>query len=241
MTEHEKLLSHYFETWNEANDERREALAGSVLHESATYADPSMSATGPGEFAARIGAFRTQYPGLRFERVGAIDTVGASVRFAWRLIDDAGRQFAAGTDMAECGFDGRFTRVTGFIDSALSLPAWGVEKFAAFWAAPDFTQPATELATGIRGYWPGMVTPLEGIEAYARPLHALLHRVPDFRLAVADHASRGDTVFIRWIATGTLEGKPLRFEGTDCVRHRDGQVVENRIYCDHPLVRALNA
>jgi hypothetical protein len=26
----------------------------------------------------------------------------------------------------------------------------------------------------------------------------------------------------------------------DCVRHSNGQVYENRIYCDHPLIRELN-
>jgi hypothetical protein len=33
---------------------------------------------------------------------------------------------------------------------------------------------------------------------------------------------------------------PLRFEGVDCVRHSNGQVYENRIYCNHPLIQALN-
>jgi hypothetical protein len=78
------------------------------------------------------------------------------------------------------------------------------------------------------------------VEAYVRPLHELLRRVPDFRLEVADYASRGDTVFIRWIATGTQGDMTLRFEGVDCVRHGNGQVYENRIYCNHPLIQALN-
>jgi hypothetical protein len=82
--------------------------------------------------------------------------------------------------------------------------------------------------------------PLKGVKAYVRPLHELLRHVPDFRLEVTDYASRADTVFIRWIATGTHGDMPLRFEGVDCVRHSNGRVYENRIYCDHPLIQALN-
>ncbi|HRO61342.1 MAG TPA: nuclear transport factor 2 family protein, partial [Burkholderiaceae bacterium] len=118
---------------------------------------------------------------------------------------------------------------------------WGVEQFARFWAAPDLSRPSNELAPDIEGWWPGMTRPLRGVAEYARPLRKLLARVPDFRLEVAEHASNGDLIFIRWIAHGTDGGKPLRFTGVDRIRQKNGQVVENRIFCDHPLVRALVA
>ena len=122
---------------------------------------------------------------------------------------------------------------------SLLLPDSSVITTTRTWP-PDFSRPSDELAVDIEGYWPGLHAPLKGVEAYVRPLHELLRHVPDFRLEVADHASRGDTVFIRWIATGTHGDVPLRFEGVDCVRHSNGQVYENRIYCDHPLIRELN-
>ena len=81
--------------------------------------------------------------------------------------------------------------------------------------------------------------PLRGVPEYTRPLRKLLARVPDFRLEVAEHASNGEFIFIRWIAHGTHAGEPLEFTGVDRIRHRNGQVVENRIFCDHPLVRSL--
>jgi len=240
MTEHDVLVGRYIDTWNETDSPRRNALAELVLLDGARYTDPMMSSTGPNGFAEMIGAFQAQMPGLTFERVGGIDATGAMVRFSWRLIDATGRQLASGTDIGEFSIDGRFAGITGFLDSKLMGPAWCVEKYAAFWAAPDFSRPTDELAADIEGYWPGLHAPLKGVEAYVRPLHELLRRVPDFRLEVADHASRGNTVFIRWIATGTHGDVPLRFEGVDCVRHSDGQVYENRIYCDHPLIQALN-
>jgi len=240
MTEHVVLVSRYIDTWNETNPSRRNALAGQVLLEGARYTDPMMSSTGPKEFAEIIGAFQAQMPGLTFERVGGIDATGAMVRFSWRLIDASGRQFASGTDIGEFSIDGRFAGVTGFLDSTLMGQPWSVEKYAAFWAAPDFGKPSDELAADIEGYWPGLQAPLKGVKAYVRPLHELLRHVPDFRLEVADYASRADTVFIRWIATGTHGDMPLRFEGVDCIRHSNGRVYENRIYCDHPLIQALN-
>ncbi|WP_438396059.1 nuclear transport factor 2 family protein [Caballeronia sp. DA-9] len=240
MTEHEILVGRYFDAWNEADASRREALAAQLLTENGRYLDPMMNSTGPMEFADMIGAFRSAMPGMRLQPVGGIDATGKMVRFSWRLIDATGRQFASGTDIGEFSIDGRFASITGFIDSALTGRDWSVEKYAAFWAAPDFSKPTNELAANIEGYWPGLDTPLKGVEAYVRPLHELLRRIPDFRLQVADHASRGDMVFIRWIATGTHGDTPLRFEGVDCVRHENGQVYENRIYCDHPLVHALN-
>lgn len=240
MTEHEILVGRYIDAWNETDAPRRERLAAQVLLETGRYIDPMMNSTGHKGFADMIGAFQSAMPGLSFERIGGIDATGQTVRFGWRLIDATGRQFASGTDICDFCIDGRFASITGFIDSALTGRDWGVEKYAAFWAAPDFSKPTDELAADIEGYWPGLDAPLRGVESYVRPLHELLRRVPDFRLEVADHASCGDTVFIRWIATGTHGDVPLRFEGVDCVRHKDGRVYENRIFCDHALVLSLN-
>jgi hypothetical protein len=241
MIEREALVSRYIDAWNEKDPWRRETLAQQVLHETGTYLDPLMNSAGPENFATMIGAFQAQMPAVEFERVGEIDSTGATVRFSWRLIDAAGSQYASGTDFGELAIDGRFARVVGFLDSTLTGKAWSVEKYAAFWAAPDFGKPDDVLAAGIEGYWPGLQAPLKGVQAYLRPLHELLRRIPDFRLEVADYASRGDTIFIRWVATGTEGGMLLRFEGVDCVRHRDGQVYENRIHACHPLLRSLNA
>jgi ketosteroid isomerase-like protein len=113
---------------------------------------------------------------------------------------------------------------------------WHVGLFEQFWSAPRFDLPSDELAPDVRGYWPGQREPRVGITAYVAPLKRLLQRVPDFRLEVADHASDGDVIFIHWVAHGTWQGRPLKFDGVDCIRQRDGRVVENRIFCKHPLI-----
>ncbi len=183
----------YIDTWNETDSSRRSVLAELVLLDGARYTDLMMSSTGPKGFAEMIGVFQAQMPGLKFERVGGIDATGVMVRFSWRLVDAGGRQLASGTDVGEFSIDGRFAGITGFLDSTLIGPAWCVEKkYAAFWVAPDFSRPSDELASDIEGYWPGLQASLKGVEAYVRPLHELLRRVPDFRLEVADYASRGD-------------------------------------------------
>lgn len=118
-------------------------------------------------------------------------------------------------------------------------PRWHVGLFTEFWRAPRLDLPADQLAPDIRGYWPGHRQPHEGIPAYVAPLQRLLQLVPDFRLEVQAHATAGDVTFIRWIARGTWRDEPLDFDGVDVIRQRDGQVIENRIFCCHPLIAAI--
>jgi ketosteroid isomerase-like protein len=113
--------------------------------------------------------------------------------------------------------------------------AWSVEGFAAFWAKPNAARVAMVLTPDVAGYWPRQQKPFLGAEDYVRPIAQLLRLVPDFRLQVEDHGARGDTNFVRWTGTGTLEGEALRCEGVDCLRLRGGKVFENRIYSDHEI------
>lgn len=116
---------------------------------------------------------------------------------------------------------------------------FSVAAFARFWAKPDMSQAGGALAPDVAGWWPGRAEPVRGREAYARPLADLLALVPDFRLEVAEHATEGNVIFIRWIAHGTLAGRPLSFDGVDRIKVRDGQVAENRIVCDHPFIKLI--
>jgi ketosteroid isomerase-like protein len=106
------------------------------------------------------------------------------------------------------------------------------ESFAAFWAKPDLSLPSRELAEDIVGYWPGSDEPLRGREAYVGALRELLVRIPDLTLSVAESASDGEYVFIRWIAHGTGRHGPVEHTGADRIKVRDGRVVENRIFFD---------
>jgi hypothetical protein len=49
---------------------------------------------------------------------------------------------------------------------------------------------------------------------------------------VAEHAERGDVVFIRWVMHATGNHGPFELTGIDRVRTRDGKVAENIIVLD---------
>ena len=108
-------------------------------------------------------------------------------------------------------------------------PAWSVEAFAAFWANPDASLVPPLLTDDIVGYWPGSAEPVRGKEAYTEQIAAILQAVPDFKVAVAEHAETGDFTFVRWIATGTGPKGPFTETGIDRVRTRDGLVAENYV------------
>lgn len=256
----ERLVDAYIECWNATDEHQRREAVARTWADDARYVDPMASARGHDELAELMRAVQAQFPGHRFMRRGSVDVHAGGIRFGWQLAHPHAGVYARGTDFAELAVDGRLRSVTGFLDgtpgqaasvddepSETAAPSggnearWSVERFARFWAAPDLSRPSKELAPDIEGWWPGMAQPLRGVAEYTRPLRRLLERVPDFRLEVAEHASNGDVIFIRWIAYGTDGGKPLRFTGVDRIVQRNGQVVENRIFCDHPLVRSLVA
>jgi len=74
---------------------------------------------------------------------------------------------------------------------------------------------------------------------YSRALAELIELLPDMRLSVAEHATNGDTVFVRWIMRATGRNGPFRFTGIDRIRLRDGRVAENVIRFDSEHLRRL--
>ena len=71
---------------------------------------------------------------------------------------------------------------------------------------------------------------------------SLFAAVPDFHIDALKIAGAGDTVMVRWHATGTFTGapwmgieptgSPLALDGTDCFTVRDGQITENFVVFD---------
>ena len=116
MTNITATVEQYIATWNEADPERRRALAGQVWTDDGSYVDPLMQGRGPDEIAAMIGAAQAQFPGHRFELAFGPDAHHDRVRFAWRLVGDGGPA-AAGTDFATVADDGRLRSVTGFLEA----------------------------------------------------------------------------------------------------------------------------
>lgn len=71
---------------------------------------------------------------------------------------------------------------------------------------------------------------------------SLFAAFPDFHIDVVKVAGAGDTVLVRWHATGTFTGAPwmgieatgshVELDGTDCFTVRNGKIAENFIVFD---------
>jgi hypothetical protein len=65
--------------------------------------------------------------------------------------------------------------------------------------------------------------------------------VPDFRVRVMEYAAQGDVHFVLWEASGTGPEGLFTCTGCDCLRVREGIVLENRITSEHPIFQTLTA
>jgi hypothetical protein len=121
---------------------------------------------------------------------------------------------------------------------------WTVEAFKVFWAKPDASQLShvrAILTDDIVGYWPRPIGVVRGPEAYLRIIENVLKAGPDFSLSVPEHASSGDSHFVRWVAKGTGPEGPYEFTGCDRLRTRNGLVCENYVFCDDPYFARVAA
>lgn len=118
-------------------------------------------------------------------------------------------------------------------------PGWSVERFAEFWSDPRAEDVPRLVTEDVVGLWPGSDEPVRGVIPYSRALAELIELLPDMRLSVAEHATNGDTVFVRWIMRATGRNGPFRFTGIDRIRLRDGRVAENVIRFDSEHLRRL--
>jgi hypothetical protein len=124
----------------------------------------------------------------------------------------------------------------------LTSPTAGfsVENFAQFWAAPDASRVSAELIhEDVVGDWPRAPEPVRGLDAYRDAIAGLLEVVPDLVLEVAEHATNGEYIFIRWIAHATGAAGPFEISGIDRIRVVDGRVKENIIRYDSATFDAL--
>src|SRR5215216_6684209 len=111
------VVDGYITMWNETDPARRRELAGDVFTEDAGYIDPLMSGEGQDGIAAMVAGAQQQFPGHRFELTQGPDAHNDRVRFAWRLVGEAG-PVAAGVDFGLVADDGRLRAVTGFLEPA---------------------------------------------------------------------------------------------------------------------------
>jgi hypothetical protein len=118
--------------------------------------------------------------------------------------------------------------------------AFTVDAFEAFWANPDVSFVGPVLADDIVGHWAGRDEPTHGVDEYTRCIAEIIEALPGMRLAVAEHATNGDVIFIRWILHASGAHGPFQMTGIDRIRVRDGLVVENVIVFDTALFERLS-
>jgi ketosteroid isomerase-like protein len=107
-----------------------------------------------------------------------------------------------------------------------------IEHWAALWANPHPELAARVVTPDVVGYCPGDTEPVRGVTQYKQRIARVVQRFPDLRLEVAEHASNGDFLFVRWIARCTGPEGRLTFSGVDRIQLRDGLVKEIRTYFD---------
>jgi hypothetical protein len=129
--------------------------------------------------------------------------------------------------------------------SVTQTTGWTVQNWIGFWANPDPAIACKRVPTIVRrdvaGYWPATTEPVRGAEAYLQRVLDLLAFVPDLRLTLEEHATNGDSTFVRWTGRGTAPNGPFHCNGVDRIRLLDGLVIENRIISDHAIFRDLAA
>lgn len=121
-----------------------------------------------------------------------------------------------------------------------STPTWSVQGFIRFWDDPDPALVPALLTPDVVGHWPGADEPVRGRQAYTARIEQLLELLPDLRLEVAEHASNGDFVFIRWIMHATGQHGPFEITGIDRIKLQGGLVAENVIVFDTGQFQALS-
>jgi SnoaL-like domain len=118
------------------------------------------------------------------------------------------------------------------MSTARSRLRFSIEHWAAFWANPHPDLAGRIVTPDVVGHCPGDAETVRGATRYKRRVARLLERIPDLRLEVAEHATNGDFLFVRWIAHGTGPDGAFTFSGVDRIQLRDGLVKEIRTYYD---------
>jgi hypothetical protein len=114
---------------------------------------------------------------------------------------------------------------------------FSAEHWTAFWEHPHPDLAARIVTPDVVVTLPGGGEPVRGVRRLTEALAGLLERVPDLRPVLAEHATDGDVLFVRW----TVAALRTSYDGIDRIQLRDGLIRDLRIYCDSELVTALRS
>lgn len=115
-----------------------------------------------------------------------------------------------------------------------------ITRFAAAWAARD-GQAFLALwhPDGVLHY-PLVDRPIRGSEI-ARLNEIQRERAPDLVWQLVDWTSRDDVVIVEFQSTRVFDGERFDWRGVDKIRLDRGKIIEERVYMDTALLRALAA
>lgn len=250
MTTTAEFADRYIAMWNEADAVARRRLVAEIWLPDAHFIGPVAEGRGHDRIDAALAAVQQRFAGHVLRSTGPADLVGAYLRLPWALTQADGTVVARGTDIGTLSPDGRLEAAVSFFDILphtpdAAKPAWSAASWAAFWANPDPEVARRRVPTVVRpdvtAHWPHRSAPVRGVNDYRDYILHLLALVPDLRLTMEEHATAGDSTFIRWSGTGTGAEGPFHCTGVDRILVSEGRVVENRIYSDHPIFRTLAA
>jgi hypothetical protein len=109
-------VQRYIAAWNETEPQARRRAVAALFTEDARYVDPLVDVRGHDGIEAAIVAVHEQFPGWVFRLAGPVDAHHDQVRFTWSLGPEGEEPPVIGSDVAVTDGDGRFARVSGFLD-----------------------------------------------------------------------------------------------------------------------------
>jgi len=109
-------LEHYFQAWNEPDDDKRRELLKGHWAEDATYTDPTAHVEGLEALVEHIAAFQNnpQMKGLSLSQASGINIHHRVLRFQWEMKGPDGRVLTPGIDYGEFDEKGQLTKIVGF-------------------------------------------------------------------------------------------------------------------------------
>jgi hypothetical protein len=111
-------------------------------------------------------------------------------------------------------------------------------SFVAAWARRDGDAFLALWHPEGRLYTPLVARPVLGAELKLL-VESQISAAPDFVWQLIGWTSRGDVAMVEWQTSRFIAGKRFDWRGVDKITLRDGKIIEERVYTDTALLRAL--
>lgn len=107
------IYDRYLQAWKPIPEERRVALATTLIAEDARYSSPIVESGGRDSIIQRMSTFQQQFPGGHFE-IGDVSAHHDVALLTWILVQADGSVYAKGHDQIRVSSDGKILSVITF-------------------------------------------------------------------------------------------------------------------------------